>query len=376
MKIIIHALGANMGGAIRHLHNFIPTLMQYDKIHQYVLILNNDIKYEFNDKSLQIVRISKTIGANFFLRTIFDVFYLPFLAVKLKADIVISLLNFGPVFYTKRHINFQRNSLYFCNYYLDNITGPEKLITRLRSALLYLTMKFAKTIITPSSSMIELIKIRYPSLKSKHFVTLYHGFKIENEERDSGWQKNLAEDSRFKILYPTHPAPHKGFELLFEAISRIKAVNNNFVLYTTIDYNDWPKVVGKYEEQIKESGIGDNVVFTGRIPQYEMPVLYKNCDLMIYPSLCESFGFSMVEAMGYGLPIVAADTPINKEICEDAALYYSALDADDSAKKILMSFNKSVRDDLIDKGKKRMTSYDWSWGRYTGEFLNIVENIT
>ena len=86
---------------------------------------------------------------------------------------------------------------------------------------------------------------------------------------------------------------------------------------------------------IKKLGLDDNVVLTGRIPQDEINVFYKNCDLMVYPSLCESFGFSMVEAMGYGLPIVAADTPINKEICEDAAIYYSALDHEDAARKII-----------------------------------------
>lgn len=374
MKILIHALGANMGGAIRHLHNFIPALLSINKNNQYVLIIRKDVKFDLKAETLSDVKISKSFGANFFLRSIFDVFYLPFLAIKLKADIVISLLNFGPVFCSKPHINFQRNSLYFCNHYLENIAGFEKLFTKIRSALLYLTMKFARTIITPSSAIIDQIKRRFPSLKHKHFIALPHGFIIENVKSESDWVKVLAEDTRFKMLYPTHPAPHKGFEILFDALKRIKFSNDNFVLYTTIDYNDWPKVVGKYEAQIKKLDIGSNVVFTGRIPQNEMPVFYKNCDIMVYPSLCESFGFSMVEAMGYGMPIIAADTPINKEICEDAALYYSALNANDAAEKILSSFNKSVRDDLIDKGKKRMTSYDWSWERYAKEFLKIIEN--
>lgn len=375
MKIILHALAANIGGAMRHLNNSIPALMENDKSNQYILILRDDIKFDFKYESLQVVRISKMIGANFLLRTIFDVFYLPFLAIKLKADIVISLLNFGPVFCTKPHINFQRNSLYFCNYYLDSITGPEKLATKLRSALLFLTMKYAKTIVTPSSSMLEQIKKRFPSLKHRHFITLPHGFKIENGERNSELQKILVEDSRFKILYPTHPAPHKGFEVLFEALRKLKTINSNFVLYSTIDFKDWPKVVGKYEAQIKKLGIGDNVIFTGRIPQNEMSVFYKNCDLMVYPSLCESFGFSMVEAMGYGLPIVAADTSINKEICEDAAIYYSALDANDAEEKILSCFEKAVRENLINKAKIRMNSYDWSWERETKELLKIVESV-
>jgi len=38
--------------------------------------------------------------------------------------------------------------------------------------------------------------------------------------------------------------------------------------------------------------------------------------------LCESFGFPLVEAMGARLPIVAADTPVNQEVCGKAAIYF------------------------------------------------------
>jgi len=373
MKIIIHALGANMGGAIRHLNNFIPVLMETDKHHQYVLILRKDIKFDIRDDALRIVKIPKSLGANFFLRTIFDVLYLPFYAIKVKADLVVSLLNFGPIFCTKSHINFQRNSLYFCNYYLDNITGSEILFTRLRSALLYLTMKFADVIVTPSISMIEQIKTRYPSLSNKKYRTIHHGFKSGDKDFiNSKWERILKAETRIKLLYPTHAARHKAFEILFEALSKLKASTANFVLFATISNADWPDGFKKYKLMIKSLDIENNVIFTGRIPQDEIKVFYKNCDIMVYPSLCESFGFSMIEAMGYGLPIVAADTPINKEICKEAALYYSPSDPSDAAKKILKSFDKAVRDNLINEAKKRVTSYDWSWERYTKQFISLI----
>jgi len=147
---------------------------------------------------------------------------------------------------------------------------------------------------------------------------------------------------------------------------------SNFVLFTTIDKSDWPEGFIKLKSQIVQLGIEENIVLTGRIPQDEMKVFYENCDLMVYPSLCESFGFSMVEAMGYGLPIVAADTEVNKEICGDAAIYYSAFNPEDAADKILTAFNDSIRSKLKEGAKIRMLSLDWSWQRYTKEFLEIV----
>jgi glycosyltransferase involved in cell wall biosynthesis len=378
MKILIHALGANMGGAIRHLDNFIPALVANDKSNQYILILRKDVKTDFKDEALHVVKVLKYIGTNFFLRTIFDAFYLPFLAIKLKADVVISLLNFGPIFCTKPHINFQRNSLYFCDYYLDNITGSEKLFTKLRSVLLYLTMKFADIIVTPSISMIDQIKTRYPSLANKKYRTIQHGFKSGDKDFIvSKWDGILKEETRIKLLYPTHPATYKGFEILFEALAKFKTSNptKNFIFYTTTDISEWPLGIEKFNAQIKKLYIEENVIFTGRIPQDQIHLFYKNCDLMIYPSLCESFGFSMLEAMGYGIPIVAADTPINKEICEDAAVYYSAFDPNDAAKKIAEGLKKSIREDLVNAAKKRITSFDWSWDRYASQFISLVNTF-
>ena len=373
MKILIHALGANMGGAIRHLHNFIPSLLKNDKTNQYVLILRNDVKFDFKDETLRIVRVPKYIGAIFLLRTFYDIIYLPIFAIKVIADLVVSLLNFGPIFCSKPHINFQRNSLYFCDYYLENIKGTQKFTTWMRSALVYLTMKYATVIVTPSNSMAEHIQSQYPSLRTKMFCTLYHGFKAEEKEQvKSQWKLKLENEKRIKILCPTHLAVHKGFDILFKALSLVKKDKNNFVLYATIDKADWLEGFRDLTSLINKLVLDDNVVLTGRIPQDEINVFYKNCDLMVYPSLCESFGFSMLEAMGYGLPIVAADTAINKEICKEAAIYYSALDPEDAAKKILSCFDTAQLQNLKNEAKKRFESFDWSWQRYAKEFIELV----
>lgn len=219
---------------------------------------------------------------------------MPLLAVKIKAGLVISLLNFGPVFLTKPHINFQRNALFFCPDYLDNIKGLIRLVTKLRSELLFLTMEYCRCDSYPSNSMADLIKKRYPSLINKNFITLYHGFELQEKENiKDGWTEVLTKEKRIKMLYPTHPAPHKGFEILFETLSKLKEKLTNFVLFTTIDESDWSRGIGKYRSQIKILGIEENVIFTGRVPQDQMQIFYKNCDIMIYPSLCESFGFSV-----------------------------------------------------------------------------------
>jgi glycosyltransferase involved in cell wall biosynthesis len=106
-----------------------------------------------------------------------------------------------------------------------------------------------------------------------------------------------------------------------------------------------------------------------------MGALYQACDLMVYPSLCESFGFSMVEAMGHGLPIVAADTPVNREMCQAAALYYSPLDPATGAQAILDALDANAGARLKAAGQARMASFDWGWDRYAREFVAVIEDV-
>ncbi|MDC0033962.1 glycosyltransferase, partial [Alphaproteobacteria bacterium] len=54
---------------------------------------------------------------------------------------------------------------------------------------------------------------------------------------------------------------------------------------------------------------------------------YGSNDIFVFPSVSETFGFPLVEAMACGLPIIAADTLTNREICGQAALYFPPSDA-------------------------------------------------
>ena len=102
--------------------------------------------------------------------------------------------------------------------------------------------------------------------------------------------------------------------------------------------------------------------------------LYRRADVFLFPSLCESFGFPMVEALGYGLPIVAADTPINRELCGEAALYYAPLDASAAAQQLSALLGSPER--LAQARSASERQYPRShlgWPEYARRFLEIVQ---
>lgn len=374
MKILIHALGANMGGAMRHLTNFLPALAKFDSTNEYDVLVREGVPSMALGGNVRLVRMGRGLGIA--SRLLFDNFLLNLFVRQGKYDALVSLLNFGPVKSPVPHIFFQRNPLYYCSFYLESARGRAKWGALLRRRLAVATMNNATVVVTPSNAMAEMIKASCPSLKEKRFVTLYHGFSQASlgaplEER---FMKHFKA-GRCRLIYPCHAALHKGFSILFDMLARLKGKQVDFTLFATVCKEDWPKGFAAYERQIRELGIEENVVFMGRVPQEQMGALYQACDLMVYPSLCESFGFSMVEAMGHGLPIVAADTLVNREMCQGAALYYSPLDPEAGVQAILNALDASTTARLKASARARMASFDWGWDRYAREFVAVIEDV-
>ncbi|MDR3539690.1 MAG: glycosyltransferase [Desulfosporosinus sp.] len=62
-----------------------------------------------------------------------------------------------------------------------------------------------------------------------------------------------------------------------------------------------------YEEQAKNLGISDCCTFHGRVDPHDMPELYRRSDFMILPSLKETFGCVLIEALATGKPVLATN---------------------------------------------------------------------
>jgi glycosyltransferase involved in cell wall biosynthesis len=62
------------------------------------------------------------------------------------------------------------------------------------------------------------------------------------------------------------------------------------------------------------------VHFIGEISYYSIPNYFSTADVFVFPSIYESFGLALVEAMSFGLPVIVSDIPAAHEVVEDAGL--------------------------------------------------------
>lgn len=103
-----------------------------------------------------------------------------------------------------------------------------------------------------------------------------------------------------------------------------------------------------------------NIYFAGFVPDEQLAWLFKQCEAYVFPSLMEGFGLPGLEAMAQGAPLVSSNATCLPEVYGDAAEYFDPLNIDDMAAAIIRILDTpSRREELIQKGSKKVREYSW-----------------
>jgi glycosyltransferase involved in cell wall biosynthesis len=107
-----------------------------------------------------------------------------------------------------------------------------------------------------------------------------------------------------------------------------------------------------------ELGISDEVVFVGGVPLAETVAFYQAADAFVYPSLNETFGLPILEAMACGCPVVTSDTSAMPETAGGAAVLSDPREPKSIARAIVEAVGPG-RDRLRDMGLRRASQFTW-----------------
>jgi len=105
-------------------------------------------------------------------------------------------------------------------------------------------------------------------------------------------------------------------------------------------------------------GIASDVVFVGGVPLEETVSFYRAADLFVYPSLNETFGLPILEAMACGCPVVTSDVSAMPETAGGAAILADPKEPAAIARAIVEAVGAD-RDHLRELGLKRAGQFTW-----------------
>lgn len=173
------------------------------------------------------------------------------------------------------------------------------------------------------------------------------------------------------ILHVSNFSFHKNPRLLLKCFSEL--MKQGFKLNLVIAGGRW-KNNQFIKKSIEELNTGSHVKILGYVPEEDLVALYNLAELFFFPSLTETFGFPIVEAMACGTPVVTSESGSIPEISGDAALLCNPYDYHefvDAIKQILE--NEELRQEMIMKGLKNAKRF--SWERCALETTRIYEQL-
>jgi glycosyltransferase involved in cell wall biosynthesis len=119
------------------------------------------------------------------------------------------------------------------------------------------------------------------------------------------------------------------------------------------------KYIAELHALAAELGISSDVVFTGAVPLEETVWFYQAADVFVYPSLNETFGLPILEAMACGCPVVTSDTSAMPETAGGAAVLSDPTDPASIAWAIVTAAGPG-RAKLRDAGLRRADEFTWA----------------
>ena len=151
--------------------------------------------------------------------------------------------------------------------------------------------------------------------------------------------------------------PRKNHALAFEALARLKA-------------EGWPHclVVGgrrgwlfdAVQSKVEQLGLAEDVIFTGRVPDAELPALYSGADCFLMPSLYEGFGIPVLEAMACGAPVVCSTASSLPEVAGEAALYIDSMTGEGLAAAIRQVLSEpKTAEQMRSDGLRQAARFSW-----------------
>lgn len=152
--------------------------------------------------------------------------------------------------------------------------------------------------------------------------------------------QNIEESRRNKnqYIYVSNAPPHKNHVKLIDAFCKFFDMHKTGNLILTVS-DVYPEIVNYIDQKIT---LGYPIKNIGFVEREELSTFYSNSEFLIYPSVSESFGLGLVEAIENGCMVIGADLPYTNAVCEPTLLF-DPLSVDSIVEALSLSLQNNLK---------------------------------
>jgi glycosyltransferase involved in cell wall biosynthesis len=382
IRLFINGLAASAGGGLTYLRNVIPHLARRVDTETTVL-LNPAIRREFGElPNISFVEAAETSGV--FRRVVREQTTLPKLIRRSGAQVLVSAGNFALWNSPVPQILLSRNSLYTSDDFLRDVRARRDYAiwadTIVKGWMARRSIRRADITVAPSEAFAHELR-RWSGRK---IISVHHGFDPDAFTSDvaplpseAKTQLEQGKDA-LRLLFVSHYNYYRNFETLFRAIpilsGRLKGKKVKLFLTCRLNSSDNPGAYRAESAALLANDLRGDIVELGTIPYRSLHHLYRACHIYVTPAYSESFAHPLIESMSSGLPVVASDLPVHREICGDAGIYFPRFSPDALAERIMqLQESPDLAEKLSRNGLRR--ARDFSWSEHVERLVGLAQDL-
>lgn len=366
---------ATLGGMRMYLQNFVNSLVRHGPQHEYILFSPDWFvsPFERDTANLRDVRVGD-IAASRIRRVAFEQLGYRKVIYRHRPDVFIGLQNTLPFRLAVPSLFFVKSIQY--------LFFPEAYS---RARLFYLRWVIRTSMSTATKALVpakavgdDLVRVlgvppaKIEVLPEALYIIRPDVLAGPNGEALRARIEALAHGRPF-VLSVGATYGYKNLQRLVKAFARFKALSRSPAVLLLIGGEAGTSFI-EIKALARSVGRGDEVVCCGPLPHQEVVAAYNLADMMVMPSLYETFGHPVLEAMACGCPVVTSNVSAMPEVAGDAAALVDPYDVEDIAESMLrIARDESYRALLIKRGHRRAGMFTWE--QTASKALRIIEQV-
>lgn len=278
MRVLINAASMRRGGAVTHMDAFLPQFVHKRASAKIGVLIPESSRTGLLGLGVNIHTHGIAAGSPL-LRTYVDQGLVRWLGRRY--DVVLSLLNHGPLFLDRPHILWARNQLLF--------EDADSSIGRIQARLALAAMNTATCVVFPSVSV---------RLSAERSGFNGQGRVIGHPVAPPRIDETIRSAREpWRILVPTSPQAHKNLGLLSRVSEALSQREVEHRLDVTAPGFSTTTTHGSVQS----------------VDRYSCSSVFSSYDCILLTSLVESFSYPLLEAQILGVPVAASDIPVHRE---------------------------------------------------------------